>query len=68
MVLRCAVARADGEGGLQWLVPMVEAAYMHVWPHVKLSYWLWWSVVRPNEVRCNYISLFKENYYNNVHC
>jgi hypothetical protein len=30
-VLRCAVARADGEGGLRWPEPMVEAACMHVW-------------------------------------
>jgi hypothetical protein len=31
VVLRCAVARADGVGGLWWLEPMMEAVCMHVW-------------------------------------
>jgi hypothetical protein len=30
-VLRCAVARADSGGGLQWPEPMVEATCMHIW-------------------------------------
>jgi hypothetical protein len=30
-VLQCVVARADGEGGLWWPEPMMNAACMHVW-------------------------------------
>jgi hypothetical protein len=30
-VLRCAVAGADGGGGMRWLEPMVEVVCMHVW-------------------------------------
>jgi hypothetical protein len=40
---------ADDGGGMHACVP-----------HVELSCELWCSVVRPGEVRCNYISLFKE--------
>jgi hypothetical protein len=68
MVLRCVVAGADGGGGLRWPEPMVEAACMHVWAHVELSCVMWCSVIRPGEVRCNCISLFKENYYSDGLC
>jgi hypothetical protein len=39
MVLRCAVAEADGGGGLCWLEPMVEAACMHVWAPCRALVW-----------------------------
>jgi hypothetical protein len=36
-VLQCAVAGADGGGGLRWSEPMMEVVYMHVWaPHQAL--------------------------------
>jgi hypothetical protein len=28
--LRCAMVGGDGGGGMWWLEPMMEAAYMHV--------------------------------------
>jgi hypothetical protein len=59
-VLRCVVARVDSGGGLRWLELMVQAACMRVWPPCQLSCGPWWSIVRPGEVRCNCISLFKE--------
>jgi hypothetical protein len=31
VVLRCAVDRAGGGGGLWWPEPMMEAMCMHVW-------------------------------------
>jgi hypothetical protein len=60
-VLRCAVTRANSGGGLRWLKPMVEAACMHVCVGPMSSSRVWGgSVVRPDEVKCNCISLFKE--------
>jgi hypothetical protein len=35
--LWCAVAGANGAGGVWWLELMMEAACMHVWAHVKQS-------------------------------
>jgi hypothetical protein len=39
-VLRCAVAGADGGGGLRWLQPMVEAVCMLVWAPCRALVWV----------------------------
>jgi hypothetical protein len=39
-VLRCAMARADGEGGLRWPELMVVAACMLVWAPCQALMWV----------------------------
>jgi hypothetical protein len=51
VVLRCAVARANGGGGLLWLEPMMEAVCICMCgPHIKQSCGQRCSIIRSNEL------------------